>query len=535
MSLATVASLLLGLGLFFAGLQWSGDNLRKLAADRLGVQARNRPASRLRGALLGLTFGALMQSATAVTFSAINLVTSAVMTPINALPVIVWANVGLTVLAFLATLNIHPWVALAVGVFGILSGLLRAPVWRTSAAALLGVALMLYGLEAMGGAAAPLRNLPWFHALTVATAQAPLLAFAAGVLIAVVLQSNTGAALLIITLASNGTLDLAQSTMMIYGTNLGAIPLRALLSAGMQGTAVRLVRLEDTFCVMSGILMSCLFFIEAWTGWPLVRAAAQAVSGDPRMQLATVFLISNALPALLITPLLAQCWRVLQRLWPQTAAEHASQPKYINASSLADPTTAIGLASLELARLASHVRAPLHDRAAQAYADTSFNTLASELERFLAQIPVGAHATDTLNRLAILRENLASVRYIEQSVRDLQASADTLAADTDAHAAGLRLVAAIDLLLDQLGRALHTHAAAEIEQLRSMSRAHAPAMTEARADCLQQLQEAPAEVRLKAQTLIDDADRIAWMVHRMSKLLAQLVPEMAAVAPPATA
>jgi phosphate:Na+ symporter len=528
MSLATVASLLLGLGLFFAGLQWSGENLRKLAADRLGTHAGSTPPSRLRGALLGLSFGALMQSATAVTFSAINLVTSAVMTPVDALPVIVWANVGLTVLAFLATLNIHPWVTLTVGVSGILSGLLRVPGWRAGAAALFGVALMLFGLEAMGAAAAPLRTLAWFHALTVATAQAPLLAFAAGMLIAVVLQSNTGAALLIITLASSGTLDAAQSTMMIYGTNLGAIPLRALLSAGMRGTAVRLVRLEDTFCVMSGILMSLLFYLETWTGWPLVRAAARAVSNDARMQLATVFLISNALPALLITPLLRQCWQVLQRLWPQTAAEHASQPKYINDSSLADPATALDLAGLELARLASHVRVPLHDPAAQSYADAAFGTLAGELDRFLTRIPADTRSADALSRLPILREGLASVRYIEQSVKELQATAAKLAPYAPAQTAGAKLVAVIDQLLDEVGRALHAHEATQIEQLRSASRAHAPGLSEARNACTLALQDAPPDIRLVGQTLIDDADRIAWMVHRMSKLLTQSTPPNAA-------
>lgn len=524
MGINTLASLLLGLGLFFAGLQWSGENLRKLAADRLGAQASARPPSKWRGALLGIVFGGLMQSATAVTFSSINLVTSAVLTPINALPVIIWANVGLTALAFLATLNIHPWVALTVGVSGVLSGLLRAPGWRAGAAALFGVALMLYGLEAMGAAAAPLRGLPWFQALTSATANSPGLAFIAGVVIAILLQSNTGAVLLIITLASNGTLDLAQSTMMIYGANLGAIPLRALLSAGMRGTAVRLVRLEDGFCVMSGALMAALFYLEKFSGWPLVRAAAHALSNDPRMELAAVFLISNALPALLITPLLAQCWRVLQRWWPQTAAEHASQPKYINDSSLADPATALDLATLELARLANHVRAPLHDRDAAAYADAAFNTLADELSRFLTRISTQAAHPAGLERLPSLREALASVRYIEQSVQELQATAGTLSALPHAHTSSVQLVAVIDLLLEQVGRALHGRTASDIEQLRSASRAHNPALIQARAQCLEALANAPGEAQMAAQTLIDDAQRIAWMVHRLAKLLPQLIP-----------
>jgi phosphate:Na+ symporter len=402
------------------------------------------------------------------------------------------------------------------------------PGWRAGAAALFGVALMLFGLETMGGAAAPLRTLPWFHALTLATAQAPLLAFAAGILIAVVLQSNTGAALLIITLASNGTLDFNQSVMMIFGTNLGAIPLRALLSAGMRGTSARLVRLEDGFCAMSGLLMIVLFYLETWTGWPLVRAAAGWVSADPRMQLATVFLISNAVPALLITPLLAQCWHLLQRLLPQTPAEHASQPKYINPSSLADPATAMNLAALELARLANHVRAPLTDKAAGAYSNGAFAALASELDRFLTQIPADARSQDVLARLPILREGLASVRYIEQSVEEMQAGIAKLSASPETLDAGTPLIGVVGQLLEQLGRALHTRAPDEVDKLRSLSRAHAPALEAARAACQQALAGAPPERVLLGQALIDDAGRIAWMVHRLSKLASLLSPTTAA-------
>ena len=523
MGIATFASLLLGLGLFFAGLQWSGENLRKLAADRLGAQASNAPQSSWRGALLGIGFGALMQSATAVTFSAVNLVTSTVLTPISALPVIVWANVGLTALAFLATLNIHPWVALTVGVSGVLSGLLRAPTWRATAAALFGVSLMLYGLEAMGGAAAPLRDLPWFHALTTATAGSPLLAFCSGIVLAILLQSNTGAVLLIITLAGNGTLDFTQSVMMIYGTNLGAIPLRALLSTGMRGTPVRLVRLEDAFCVMSAGLMVLLFYLESLSGWPLVQAAAHAASVNDRMALATVFLLSNALPALLITPALPQCWRVLQHLWPQTAAEHASQPKYISDSSLADPSTALDLATLELARLASHVRAPLHDPLATAYASASFNTLADELSRFMTRISLKANNPMVLERLPLLREALASIRYIEQSVQELQASAAKLSTSPQARLGGAQLLTEIDHLLDLVGHALHGRTPHDLEQLRSASRAHAPALEQARGHYTEALSGEASEVRIIGQALIDDTDRIAWMVHRLSKLIPQVI------------
>ena len=519
MAMNAFESLLLGLGLFFVGLQWSGENLRILAADRLRTQVSSVRTSVWRSALWGTGFGALMQSATAVTFSTVNLVASAVITPITALPVIIWANVGLTVMAFVVTLNIHPLVAVTVGIAGVLSGLLRAPVWHAIAAALFGVALMLYGLETMGAGATLLQALPWFQTLTAVTTHAPFLAFFAGVVIAMLLQSNTGAVLLIITLAGNGALDIQQAIMMIYGTNLGAIPLRAVLASGMQGTSARLVRLEDLFCIASGVSMVLLFYIEASTGWPLVKAAAIAITPSIKMQLATIFLISNALPALLITLLLPQSWAFLQHLWPDTAIEHASQPKYINDSSLADPATAFDLAALELARLLNHARTYLHARQTAADVGVAFATLADELGRFLTRLSGQTNDTAMLKRQHLLHEAFTLIRYIEQSILEFCTAAAALPHSSSMHRSAMHLAAVIDLLV-QAGRALHGRTEADIDALRNASRTHAPDLTKARALYLEiSATEETAALRMLSQTLVDDTERIAWMVHRLSKLL----------------
>ena len=529
MGMNAFESLLLGLGLFFVGLQWSGENLRKLAADRLRTQVNNTNVSRWRSALWGMGFGALIQSATAVTFTTVNLVASAVIAPITALPVIIWANAGLTVMAFVIALNIHPWVAVTVGITGVLSGLLRAPALRAAAAALFGVALMLYGLETMGAGAALLQTLPWFQTLTAVTTHSPLLAFAAGIVIAMLLQSNTGATLLIITLAGSGSLDVHQAIMMIYGTNLGAIPLRAILAARMRGTSARLVRLEDLFCIVSGILMVLLYYVETHTGWPLVRAATSAMTPNIKTQLATVFLISNALPALLITPLLPQCWTFLQRLWPDTATEHASQPKYINDSSLADPSTAFDLAILELARLTNHTRTYLHVQQAtagiNADASAAFATLADELGHFLTQLSGQATDAEMLKRQHSLHEAYTLIRYIEQSILEFCTTVAALPKSSSMRHCALHLAAVIDLLISQSGRALHGRVEADIDALRNASRAHAPALVKARALCLDaSATEQTVALRIMAQTLVDDAERIIWMVHRLSKLLHSMAP-----------
>ncbi|MGB7790996.1 MAG: hypothetical protein WBL39_07265, partial [Terrimicrobiaceae bacterium] len=134
-------SLILGLGLFFLGLRLIGENLRRLSGSSFRNVIKATTHSALLGAGLGTLAGAVMQSATAVTFILVSLTDSGFIKARAAAPVIVWSNVGLTALAFLTTLNIHPLVAYAVGGAGIALGTVRVPLWQTIAGSLLGMGL----------------------------------------------------------------------------------------------------------------------------------------------------------------------------------------------------------------------------------------------------------------------------------------------------------------------------------------------------------------------------------------------------------
>jgi phosphate:Na+ symporter len=140
-------SLVLGLGLFFLGLRLIGENLRRLYGSSFRSVIKRTTHSPLLGAGLGTLAGAVMQSATAVTFILVSLTDSGLIKARAAAPIIVWSNVGLTALAFVTTLDIHPMVAYLVGGAGIALGTLRIPFWQTLAGSLLGMGLILFGLE----------------------------------------------------------------------------------------------------------------------------------------------------------------------------------------------------------------------------------------------------------------------------------------------------------------------------------------------------------------------------------------------------
>src|SRR4051812_9545480 len=100
-----VNALIFGLGLFFLGLRMVGESLRRLAGPGFREVIKRTSHRPLLTAGLGVGVGALMQSATAVTFIMVSMTGSGLIKARAAAPIIVWCNVGLTALAFLTTLN----------------------------------------------------------------------------------------------------------------------------------------------------------------------------------------------------------------------------------------------------------------------------------------------------------------------------------------------------------------------------------------------------------------------------------------------
>jgi len=504
-------SLIFGLGLFFLGLRLIGDNLRRLIGPGFRTVIKRSTHSPALGGTLGVIFGALMQSATAVTFILVSMTGSGLIKPAAAAPLIIWCNVGLTALAFVATLNIHPYVALVVGGAGIVMGTIRHPRWQTAAGAVLGMGLILVGLEQMSAGAAPLKDAAWFRDAIAAATANPVLAFLAGLATAAILQSNTGAVMLVITLASGGLISLQPAMLMIYGTNLGAIGLRVFLSSGLRGEQLRLVRLEDLFCVVSAFLMLTLYVVEA-VGIPLGAALVHTLSDSLTTQLAIIFLLSNLLPALVMSPALKACRSFLEKLWPdKPAADDPSQPLYLNKQALDDPPTALDLLGRELARLLGTIRV----EPGQAVNDEDmpskdFQNLSQAIETFATKLASRSALNErSAHDLHLRRAELSLVRHIEEGVRYYSQA-------TNRNSGPPELNTALQDLLALASKA------AEETQPETISVLYEK--TRLKGDYIKGLQKAThrLDASLGATACFEDFAMATWALHRLAKLLKRL-------------
>lgn len=518
-----IPALVLGLGLFFLGIQLVGQHLRRLAGPSFRRTIHRVSERPLLAGLAGVGFGALMQSATAVTFVLTGMVRGGIVTDRGAAPVILWCNVGLTALAFLVTLDIHSYVAYLVGGAGIFSATVRQPRWRAAAGVLLGVGLILFGLESMGDSAAPIKNEEWFQSMLAATVGSPVIAFAIGIAVAAILQSNTGAAMLVITLAGVGSFDLEQAAMLLYGTNLGAIPLRQFLSLNLDRPSRRLVRFEDLFCLWSGALLTALFLAEK-AGIPLVLAGVGHIAETIPLQLALVFLLSNLLPAIVLSFFIGPVTNLLQRWMPGEVTAALAQPKYLTDSAIGDPGTAIDLMAKEISRLliAVHVRperAEIGDDG-EPVGDPAFGQLSEEIEHYGARIASKNELDERdAHLLHLLRAELSLVRYFEDAVREFNDTLHELAADPATSPAARTLRHALHELIRSARNATQHPTTEAVEHLRAQTKRHGD-FVKAQTDKAKSESSAPA-----VAALADAFELAAWMLHRLSKVLTQFVDD----------
>src|SRR5262249_38901840 len=287
-----------------------------------------------------------------------------------------------------------------------------------------------------------------------------------------------------------------------------AIALRSILALGLSGRSLRLVRMEDLFCVASGFLMVGLDVLES-AGVPLVRSGVQALTPDIRLQLAVVFLLSNLLPALALTPALRWCRALLEWLIPSEPGEVPGKPRYLTWSALNDPGTAIVLLEKELARLIGMLA--VDPAAEQDAADgehqpvPAFVDLGHAIERFAARLATtGALSEAQATRLQSLRGALSTVRHLEDAIADVRNALRRLGADPEEEAIAREVGKTLDAVVARAAAAADRLDPDEIRALIEDTKKRGPLLTSLRTRFDPQAMPIPGEARLKVVALLND-------------------------------
>ena len=234
MGIHNIFSLLSGVSLFLFGMAVMGDGLKRVAGNKLEVTLWRLSSTPLKGVLLGLGVTAAIQSSSATTIMVVGFVNSGMMKGVQAIPIIMGANVGTSVTGWLLCLSLlgggGGWVSLfstttitaLVAIVGtIMRMTAKTTVKKHVGDILLGFAVLMFGMGAMSDAVLPLRESTKFRELLLLFDN-PLLGILVGAVFTAVLQSASAAVGILQALSMTGAITAEAAIPIIMGIAIGA-------------------------------------------------------------------------------------------------------------------------------------------------------------------------------------------------------------------------------------------------------------------------------------------------------------------------
>ncbi|MCK0471526.1 Na/Pi cotransporter family protein [Halalkalibacter sp. APA_J-10(15)] len=338
-----------GLGIFLFGIKFMGDGLQKVAGERLRDILDKFTTNPVMGVFAGIFVTVLLQTSTGTTVLTIGLVNAGFMTLKQAIGVIMGANVGTTVTAFIIGIKISAYALPIIACGAALIFFFKNKKVNNFGQVIFGFGALFYGLELMGDGLRPIRDLQVFADLTVSMSNMPLLGVLIGTIFTVAVQSSSASIGLLQQLYEQGAMGLDAALPVLFGDNIGTTITAILASIGASIAAKRAALTHVIFNLIGTIIVLLLFI----PFYELVSYLSVELGLNERMQIAFAHGIFNVSNTLIQLPFVAVLAVIVTKLIPgdeiniEYKAKHLD-PRFIGSS----PAIALGQAKQEVLRMA---------------------------------------------------------------------------------------------------------------------------------------------------------------------------------------
>ncbi len=279
--LEMVLPLLCGLALFLFGMDLMGDSLKKSAGSGLKTILGKMTSNPFKGFLLGLGVTAIIQSSSATTVMVVGFVNSGTMTLLQAVGVIMGANVGTAVTAWITGLS-GVGNSNAEGVVDALS-LLKPDTWVPIIAVvaiclimftkrgkkhdigfiLIGFVILMTGMSMMSSAVSGLKDSPTFVSI-LTMFENPILGVLAGLILTAIVQSSSASVGILQALTVTGGISFGAAIPIIMGQNIGTCVTAMISSMGANKNGKRAALIHLYFNIIGVALVLSGFYLINW-------------------------------------------------------------------------------------------------------------------------------------------------------------------------------------------------------------------------------------------------------------------------------
>ena len=351
-----------GLGLFLFGMGLMSDGLKKVAGQKLRSLLESLTKHRVIGVLVGAVTTCLIQSSSATTVMTVGFVNAGLLTLKQALSVVLGANIGTTITAFLisvlAVFKITNYALPIVGVGFLINVLGKTQRARSIGQVMIGFGVLFLGIHFMKEAFDPLKTNQQVQEALIWLGRNPLLAVLAGTVMTMLLQSSSSSIAVIQILAFQGAFgtdwqQVLQVTIpFILGDNIGTTITAQLAALRTSRNAKRAAMGHTIFNVIGVAYMLPL----VWLGW--YSSAVEWITPGQLGQftiMTHIFVahfMFNAFNTIVFLPIIQGLAAIVAKIIPVTKAELAQKPVALEKHLLDTPVIALEQTKREIVRMA---------------------------------------------------------------------------------------------------------------------------------------------------------------------------------------
>ena len=363
-----IFGLLGGLGLFIFGMKTMSEGLQKMAGDRMRKILSALTTNRVIGTLVGIAVTAIVQSSSATTVMVVGFVNAGLLSLVQAIGVVLGANIGTTITAQLIAFKVSQFALPAIALGTGLKFFSKNKKYVYIGEIILGFGLLFFGLTTMKHAFNPLKASEDFRQLFLMVGDYKLLGVLIGALLTIIVQSSSATIGITLALASSGLISFEASVALILGENIGTTITANLAAIGTNLAARRTAFshfLFNAFGVLYILILFPLFlklvtFISPGDADFVVQTQAQAdalssaIGDKPYIarHIANAHTLFNVINTIIFLPLIGILAKLSTLVVRGKEDLDSLQVKFIDDRVLNTPPVAIGQARRETKRMA---------------------------------------------------------------------------------------------------------------------------------------------------------------------------------------
>ena len=365
MTIFDFLTMLGSLSLFLFGMSVMGTALEKRAGGSLKAILAKLTSGRFSGLLTGLAVTAVIQSSSATTVMVVGFVNSGLLSLRQSIPVIMGANIGTTVTAWLLSLSGISGDSLflqllkpssftpVLAVIGIILYLTGKGKKKDTGLILLGFATLMFGMESLSSSVSGLRNDPNFTKFFLMFSN-PILGVLAGAILTGIVQSSSASVGILQALSSTGAVSYGAAIPIIMGQNIGTCVTAMLSSVGTNKNAHRAAVVHLSFNIIGTIVWLTVFETAN-----LLLHFSFVDQPIDTFQIAVIHSIFNVLCTLMLLPCCGLLEKLSYRLIPET--DHPDTAAVLDERLFATPAIALVKSEELTKRMAADAELALHE------------------------------------------------------------------------------------------------------------------------------------------------------------------------------